>query len=70
MPTKRLPDDGRVQNWCRSTDHLPPTMVVWKPGTYEHTCCACGKVTIFVVPEKPTLCDTHSYSDLGGYEEY
>jgi hypothetical protein len=30
-------------------------MRVFEPGTYEHTCPKCGKVTIFVVAPKPTL---------------
>jgi hypothetical protein len=34
---------------CFHREHYPPSMMVFKPGTYEHTCPACGHVTIFTV---------------------
>lgn len=58
MPERKISDDQSY--WqkgydCRSTQHLPATMVVRSPGTYEHTCPNCGFRTIFTVPEGPTL---------------
>ena len=35
---------------CRSLDHDPPGMIVLPPGTYEHTCSACGRRVVFTVP--------------------
>ena len=34
---------------CLSPDHNPPSMIVLSPGTYEHVCPACGRVTVFSV---------------------
>lgn len=34
---------------CFSPDHEPPSHIVLEPGTYEHTCDACGEKVIFVV---------------------
>lgn len=55
MPTRRLPDDPN-DPWvklrglpCRDPDHNPPTMMVYEPGLYEHTCRACGQVQRFGV---------------------
>ena len=35
---------------CNHPEHNPPNMMVLEPGTYQHTCPACGKKTIFTVP--------------------
>jgi hypothetical protein len=40
-----LPDE----NICRDPEHDPPSMMVFKPGVYEHTCPTCGHVTEFTV---------------------
>lgn len=40
---------------CRDSEHKPPTMVVYEPGIYEHTCPSCGEITNFTVAKKPTL---------------
>lgn len=32
---------------CQHPEHNPPSMMVWEPGTYEHTCPHCGHVTLF-----------------------
>lgn len=50
MPTKKI-EDFKPQDICRHPEHLPPTMMVWEPGVYEHTCPSCGKVTRFTVPQ-------------------
>ena len=57
MPTRKLPDSEFWKNNppCRHPEHNPPNMRVYEPGTYEHTCPACGKITIFVVPPVPIL---------------
>lgn len=47
MPTEKIRDADRP---CTSPDHSPPTMQVFSPGTYKHTCSACGHVTWFTVP--------------------
>lgn len=57
-PTRRLPD-GERPAWnsirqCQDPDHNPPSMMVWEPGTYEHTCPRCGMKMQFTVPPKPT----------------
>lgn len=58
MPERKISDDSNY--WgkgydCRSREHLPATMIVRTPGTYEHTCPACGFKTIFVVSPNPSL---------------
>jgi hypothetical protein len=35
---------------CMNPEHKPPSHCVFEPGTYEHTCPSCGKITIFTVP--------------------
>ena len=35
---------------CRHPEHNPATMIVLKPGRYEHTCPRCGEVQGFDVP--------------------
>ena len=48
MPTKKISDDKQDRP-CFSRDHNPPSMMVFSPGTYEHTCSDCGKKTVFRV---------------------
>lgn len=38
---------------CVHPEHKPPGMIVLEPGTWEHTCPACGEKTVFRV-ERPT----------------
>ena len=33
--------------------HFPPSMIVLDPGNYEHTCPGCGRITLFIVPDRP-----------------
>ena len=35
---------------CLSPEHNPPSHISLPPGTYEHTCPACGETTTFEVP--------------------
>lgn len=57
MPLKKIDDDKTwTGNVCRSLEHSPPSMMVYKPGTYEWTCPTCGHVTRFTVP--PVTCGT------------
>ena len=53
MPTKKISDPFKCvlpqMKECRSFDHNPPSMQVFEPGTYEHTCSQCGKVSFFIV---------------------
>jgi hypothetical protein len=35
---------------CLHPEHEPATMLYRTPGTYQHTCPACGKITTFTVP--------------------
>lgn len=66
MPTKRIGDPpGRKV--CLHPEHNPPTMVVWEPGIYEHTCPGCGRKVQFVVPQRPTMCEFQRivYDDRG-----
>ena len=46
MPTKKI---GEVQRPCTDSDHMPPSMMVYEPGEYEHTCRACGHKIFFRV---------------------
>lgn len=34
---------------CRHPEHNPPSMMVYSPGVWEHTCPGCSKVTTFTV---------------------
>ncbi len=34
---------------CTSSEHNPPSMMVYTPGEYEYQCPACGHITRFVV---------------------
>lgn len=57
MPLERL-DEGKRAPWvsqCRHPEHDPPTMIVLQPGTYRHTCPACGNQVVFVVSPGPSL---------------
>lgn len=36
---------------CHSSEHNPPSHMVFPPGTYEHTCPSCGKRTVFTVDQ-------------------
>lgn len=49
MSLKKLKEFGH-QDICRHPEHNPPSMIVLKPGVYEHTCPACGKKRTFTVP--------------------
>jgi hypothetical protein len=46
MPTIKIADIPRP---CTSSDHNPPSHMVFSPGIYEHTCSACGHKTRFTV---------------------
>lgn len=53
MPLRKLPDLPLAQivdNPCMSDEHFPPSMMAIGPGTWEWTCPACGKKTVFTVP--------------------
>ena len=52
MPTIKIADPPAPP--CRHPDHNPPSMRVFAPGTYQHTCPRCGATSTFVV-EKPRL---------------
>lgn len=58
MPERKISDDNNYWGkgyYCRSPEHLPATMVVRSPGTYEHTCPNCGFKTVFEVPPAPSM---------------
>lgn len=62
MPTKKIADLPKytsewhgIKERCRDREHNPPSMVVYEPGVYEHTCSSCGNKQTFVVAEGPTL---------------
>lgn len=55
MPTKRIAELKESWAPCRDPEHDPPTMVVWEPGVYEHTCPSCGKRQVFTVWRNATL---------------
>lgn len=45
--TKKIGEIG--DTLCRHPEHSPPSMQVFEPGIYEHTCPGCGAKTIFNV---------------------
>ncbi len=47
MPTRKIAD---IPTHCRNPEHDPPSMRVFEPDVYEHTCPGCGKKTVFSVP--------------------
>jgi hypothetical protein len=50
MPTRKINPTESVQPVpCFDADHNPPSMMVYEPGTYEHTCSGCKRVIIFTV---------------------
>jgi hypothetical protein len=57
MPTRKVKDYEKDPKYatCLDPDHKPPTMVVWDPGEYEHTCPRCGRITKFVVPMRECM---------------
>jgi len=57
MPLKKLDDPGywKSAEPCPHPEHNPPNMIVLEPGRYEYTCPGCGRVTLFIVPERPRL---------------
>jgi hypothetical protein len=48
MPTKLI--EEYKDTACRHPEHDPATMIVRKPGRYEHACPRCGEVQTFEVP--------------------
>lgn len=40
----------KVKPPCNSSEHNPPSMMVYKPGHYIWRCPKCGKTTEFNVP--------------------
>lgn len=48
MPTVKI---KKPEPYCNHPEHNPPSHRVFEPGTYEHTCPACGKKIIFEVPQ-------------------
>jgi hypothetical protein len=62
MPTRRISpapkrweDPLERQKTCQHPEHNPPSMRVFEPGIYEHTCPACKSVLQFTVRERPSL---------------
>ena len=52
MPPKKISDPKEDrQARCTHPERDPPSHQVFEPGTYEHTCPACGKKTVFTVHE-------------------
>lgn len=49
--TRRI---GSVPKPCTNAQHTPPSMMLYKPGTYEHVCPGCGMKGVFTV-ESVTL---------------
>ena len=49
MPTRKIADIPKDKT-CHDENHDPPSMRLWEPGVYAHTCPSCGNVQTFVVP--------------------
>lgn len=63
MPTKKIADAPIP---CSHPEHEPPMWYVFEPGTYEHTCPACGKATVFEVP----YVECHAWEGKSPYRNY
>lgn len=48
MPTRKIKEEKEMKP-CFSSDHNPPSHMVFEPGLYEHTCSACGRKITFRV---------------------
>lgn len=48
MPTIKIADPIKV---CMDPQHYAPNMMVYEPGTWQHTCPACGHSYTFIVPQ-------------------
>lgn len=49
MTIKQIQDWTKIKT-CRHPEHRPPSMMVFKPGAYEHRCPGCGQRSYFTVP--------------------
>lgn len=54
MPTEKIADLPTPPS-CRHPEHNPPTLQLFEPGIYKHTCPGCGGSQHFVIPERPSL---------------
>lgn len=45
--TRKIADASPLP--CIDRQHSPPSMQVFSPGTWEHTCPSCGTRTVFTV---------------------
>ena len=50
MPLKKIKDKKWEEKICQHPEYNPPMHIVLEPGTYEHTCPACGNKIVFEVP--------------------
>ncbi len=69
MPTQKIAD---LPTPCSHPEHNPPSLKVFKPGVYDHTCPACGLKQPFVVERLhwvATPLGTRAHSSSGGYWE-
>ena len=46
--TRKIADDASALP-CFDRQHSPPSMQVFSPGTWEHTCPSCGCTVTFTV---------------------
>lgn len=53
MPTRKIADPPKKS--CTHPEHRPPSMRHFSPGTWEHTCPACGQATRFTVLRESPL---------------
>jgi hypothetical protein len=56
MPTRKIADPPPRP--CSDPEHNPPSMRVYRPGTYEHECPRCHQKQVFIIHE--TWCRTES----------
>ncbi len=54
MPIRKISDLVPFKE-CRHPDHEPPSMIVLKPGIYEHECAGCGHKRVIVAREEARL---------------
>lgn len=49
MPTQKIGELPKFPFLCEDPDHNPPTMRVFEPGIWEHTCPTCNHKQKFII---------------------
>jgi hypothetical protein len=63
MPLKKIAD---IPKPCLSSEHNPPSSMVYDPGVYEWTCPSCGNIITFTVNGFYCSCQCTEYEHNHG----